>query len=40
MNLSYLKEQKHIGDQEYFKTKINLKEEKEGCFLSRQKEIY
>ena len=32
VNLSYLKEQKHIGDQEYFKTKINLKDGERGLF--------
>ena len=30
INLDYLKENKHIGDQEYFKTEINLKNKDKG----------
>ena len=32
VDFSYLQEQKHIGDQEYFKTKININNKENGLF--------
>ena len=39
INFNYLEEDKHIGDQEYFKTKIDLAKGNNGIFLLKRKEI-
>ena len=37
LNLNYLQEKKHIGDQEYFKTKLNLKNTENSSFVFETK---
>ena len=39
VDFGYLQENKHIGDQEYFTTKVNLLNKDQGIFLLKQKEI-
>ena len=37
MNFNYLSENKHIGDQEYFKTELSLKNKEKGFYHSATK---
>ena len=39
LNFNYIQEKKHIGDQDYFKTKIDLKNGENGIFLLEQNVI-
>ena len=39
LNFNYLHEDKHIGDKEYLKTRIDFQNNDDGVFLFKQKEI-